>query len=117
VLRRPDVAAYLSAIRQAAAAETALSLAEIKSFCARVVRTPITKLDPDSDHDADLIKSYSVNEGEMGSSRRLEKHDPFKAIDIHLKITGEDSGTNALRDLAAAVASLGSASPIPDDQL
>jgi hypothetical protein len=90
--KKPDVAAYIHAIQEKAADASTLSLEEILRFCARVVRTPITKLDPRNEEgpDNDLIKSYTLTEGEMSSSFRLEKHDPFTAIQTHLKMVGID---------------------------
>lgn len=115
--RRHDVVRYIRAMQSQMAEATLLSIREILEFCARIVRTPITKLDPNNEQNADLIKSYSVNETEMGRSIRLEKHDPFKAIEIHLKLTNEDPETNALKDLAAAIGALGAKSPIPPDKM
>jgi phage terminase small subunit len=108
LLKHPHVIAYLNAIRQAQAEKARLSVAEILAFCARVVRTGIGDLDASAGSDTgDLIKSYSSNEGELGSSMKMEKHDPFKAIETHLKLSGEDPATNALQELATALGSLG----------
>jgi phage terminase small subunit len=108
LLKRPDVIAYMTAIRQAAADESVLTISEILKFCARVVRTGIGDLDPSAESPTgDLIKSHSSNEGEMGSSYKVEKHCPFKAIDTHLKLTGNNPEADAIKELAAAIGSLG----------
>jgi len=117
VMRRADVAAYIAAVRQAAATEACLTVREIREFCARVVRTPITALDPNEAQDADLIKSYAVSESELGSNRRLEKHDPFKAIEIDIKLTHEEPAAAATQEPAAAIASLSARSPLPTGKL
>lgn len=117
LMKRPDVTAYLAAIRGQAAGDTILSVNEILRFCARVVRTGIGDLDPsEGSPTADLIKNHSETESETGGSRRIEKLCPFKAIDTHLKLTGEDPHQNALKDIAAAIGSLGG-HPLPTDRL
>ena len=117
--KRPDVAAYMQAVQSKAADESTLSLNEIMRYCARVVRTPITKLDPRNPNDpnADLIKTYTINEGEATSSIRVEKHDPFKAIDTHLKLTGNDPEAELNKTLAECLASLGHYSPDSEDKM
>jgi phage terminase small subunit len=116
--KRSDVEAYIHAIQTTAADDTALSVQEILQYCARVVRTPITKLDPrDPDEkNADLIKSFTINDTETGSSFRLEKHDPFKAIDTHLKLTGFDPEANVMNELANVLANL-KHTPLPEDRM
>jgi phage terminase small subunit len=117
--KRPDVAAYLKAVQAQAATDATLSLNEIMTFCARTVRTPITKLDPRNPEDTngDLIKSYSINDGEAASCVRVEKHDPFRAIETHLKLSGQDSESNAVAELAKAIAALGPYDPLLDDKM
>ncbi len=117
--KRPDLQAYIRAVQAAAAHEATLSLHEILRFCARVVRTPIARLDPrnPADPNGDLIKSFASNDGELSSSFRLEKHDPFKAIDTHLKLSGHDPEADAMRQLAAALAALGHGQPMPEDRM
>lgn len=116
--KRPDVEAYIRAIQTTAADDTALSVKEILHYCARVVRTPITKLDPrdPEDKNADLIKSFTINETESGSSFRLDKHCPFKAIDTHMKLSGDDQEANMMAGLAHALANL-KHTPLPDDRM
>lgn len=117
IMKRPDVVAYLAAIRQEQAAAAHLSITEILTFCARVVRTGIGDLDPTAGSaTGDLIKSYAATEGELASSSRIEKLCPFRAIDTHLKLSGEDPQTNALKDLAAAIGSLGG-EVLPSDRM
>lgn len=116
--KRPDVAAYIHAVQARAANESTLSVNEILQYCARVVRTPITKLDPrnPADPNSDLIKTYTINDGETSSSVRVEKHDPFKAIDTHLKLTGNDAEANYMNSLAQALANLPN-SDMPSDRM
>ena len=113
--QHPQIAAYLEAAQRRASDEACLTLREIRHFLARIVRTPITKLDPTDKANADLIKTYSLTERGTSSSRRLEKLDPLKAIEMDLKLSGNDPGTNTVRQLAEALAALGSDSPIPDE--
>jgi hypothetical protein len=108
---------YMDAIRQASAVSTVLSVIEKREFFARIVRTPITKLSPDEDKNADLIKSFARNESEMGSSLRLEKLDPLKAIELDNKLSGDDPEANSLRDLADAIGRLAPASGLPTGKM
>jgi len=66
---------------------------------------------------SDLIKKYTVNESENSSNRSLEKLDPLKAIEIDNKLSGDDAESNSISELAAAIASLGGASPLPQDKM
>lgn len=117
--KRPDVATYIHAIQSKAADESTLSVNEIMRFCARVVRTPITKLDPrkPDDPNSDLIKTYTINDGETSSSIRVEKMDPFKAIDTHLKLSGDDAEENYYKEFARAMANLPNSGALPDDKM
>jgi len=115
--QNPQIAAYLEAAQKRAADEACLTLREIRHFLARIVRTPITKLDPTDKANADLIKTYSLTERGTSSSRRLEKLDPLKAIEMDLKLSGNDPGTNTIKQLAEALAALGSHDPIPTETL
>lgn len=115
--RRADVQAYIRAIQQAAANETVLSVLEKRRFLARIVRTPLCKLDPERETDGDLIKSHSSSSSKTSSSTRIEKLDPLKAIEIDNKLSGDDAEANALTQLAAAIDALASASPVPTDRM
>ena len=115
-IRRRDVAAYIAAVRQRSAAASVLSVQEKREFLARIVRTPITKLDIDTHTDADLIKSFARNETETGNSTRLEKLDALKAIELDNRIAGDDASAAAMTSLAAALAGLAH-SPIPTDRM
>lgn len=116
IWKRADVQAYVASIRQTAADGAVLTMREKREFLARIVRSGIHQLDP-SGNNADLIAEHSTHESEMGSSFRIKKLDPLKAIEIDNKLTGEDSETLALKEIADALASLGSSSPIPTDKL
>jgi phage terminase small subunit len=117
--KRANVDAYIRAIQTTAADETTLSVQEILQYCARVVRTPITKLDPRDPEgkNADLIKSFTINDTETGSSFRLEKHDPYKAIDIHLKLSGHDPEAQANNEFSHFLANLTNKPSLPDDKM
>jgi len=118
--KRADVEAYIRAIQSKAADDSTLSVNEILRYCARVVRTPITKLDPRNpeDENGDLIKSYSINETETGSSFRIEKQDPFKAIDTHLTLSGHNPEADAMAGLVSALTLLSSKSTtLPTDRM
>jgi len=115
--KRKDIRDYMQAIKEQAADATCLSVLEIRQFCARIVRTPITKLDVEKEADSDLIKSYSKTETELSNSIRLEKLDPLKAIEIDMKLSGDDPETNAQSQLAAAIASLAPASALPEGKM
>lgn len=124
--KRRDVAAYITAIQQRAASDSIMNLVEILEFCARVKRVPITKLRPDdpNDENSDLIKKYKIRrsvDSETESEVELvevEKLDPFKAIDTHLKLSGDDPEANALAALAEELCALGRGNdPLPKDRL
>lgn len=122
-LARTDVARFL-AEAQAEAQRRALdasvlTLLEKRQFLAQIVRTPITSLDP---HDPSkpenvLIKSFAINESEMGSSTRLEKLDPLRAIALDNDLAGDGSTTNTLRDLTEALQSLAPPSTLPTGKI
>jgi hypothetical protein len=113
-----EVDAYIRAVQKEAADADVMDVREKRVFLARIVRTPITSLDPDKEEDADLIKSYSETTGEMSSSKRLEKLDPLKAIELDNKLAGVgDPEADAVQSLAEAIASLAPTSPIPTDRM
>jgi hypothetical protein len=116
--RRPDVQAYLEAVRQASAQGTVLELMEKRRFFARVVRVPVTAIDPDDpdDPNRDLLKKvrrrFTQKEGPDGEpvqycTEELEKYDALKAIAEDNKLSGDDPEANALADLASALSKLG----------
>lgn len=105
--KHPEVAAYLKACRQQAANQAALTLAEKRAFLARIVRVPITAIDPDKQANADLIKRYTTHDTAVGTTTSIEKHDPLKAIEIDNKLSGEDPTTASLQAVAEALGRLG----------
>jgi hypothetical protein len=111
--KRPEVAAYIDAVQRRAADESTLTLLEIRRFLARIVRTPLTELDADGGRDADLIKTVA----RTSSTTRLEKLDPLKAIEIDLKISGQDPETSLLKQMARALETLPTHGPLPENQL
>ncbi|MBX3740191.1 MAG: hypothetical protein KF712_04325 [Akkermansiaceae bacterium] len=111
--KQPEVAAYIDAVQARAADESTLTLLEIRRFLARIVRTPLTALDPEGGRDADLIKTVA----RTSASTRLEKLDPLKAIEIDLKLSGQDPETSLLKQMARALETLPQHGPLPEDQL
>lgn len=111
--KRPDIDRYMHAIQTRAADDSMLTHAEIRRFLARIVRTPLTALNPEEGRNADLIKTLA----KTSSSTRLEKLDPLKAIELDLKLSGQDPETNLTRQLARALEGIPLPGPIPDDRL
>lgn len=117
--KRADVKAYMQAVQLEARDSSVLTVLEKRRFLARVVRTPINEgMDPREleQKNLDLVKSYSTSETETGTTFRLERLDPLKAIEIDNKLSGDDTGITALKDLADALHSI-AGGPIPTDKL
>lgn len=117
---RSDVSAYIKAVQAKVARERAvLNHLEIRTFLARIVRTPLPRLNPENptDENGDLIKSYHLSETEASCTRRIEKLDPLKAIEIDLKLTGDDPEAGAISQLAEALAALGTRNSLPTGTL
>jgi hypothetical protein len=115
VWKRADVQAYVTAIRAQAAEGAVLTMREKREFLARVVRVGISALEPGGPND-DLIAEHSTHESEMGSSVKIKRLDPLKAIETDNKLSGEDSESLALQEIAAALSSL-APSVIPQDRM
>jgi hypothetical protein len=98
--------------------DSLLTVQGIRRFLARIVRTPLPVLAPDNreDKNGDLIRSYTLNETEAHTSRRIEKHCPLKAIGLDMKLSGADPEVSALQSLAEAITALGEG-PIPSDSM
>lgn len=111
--KQPDVARYIRGVQKRAADESTLTLTEIRRFLARIVRTPLTALDPESLRDADLIKAIS----RTSATTRLEKLDPLKAIEIDLKLSGQDPETSVLKQISRALEGIPAPEPVPQDRL
>lgn len=123
--KRPDVAAYMEAVRQAAAGDSVLTVEEKRKFLARIVRVPLIRIDPANpdDPNADLIKKAKrkVSEGneqepEAWIYDEVEKYDALRAIDEDNKLAGEDPASKAISELATALSSLGGPA-LPDDRM
>ena len=119
IKRRQDYKDYVAWLRTQSSTDTTLSMQEKREFFARIVRTPLAALKPDEPNDpnGDLIKSYSYNETETGTSSRIEKLDPLKAIEIDNTLSHDDPEANFYHELNNALASLSSAGPLPKDKL
>jgi len=105
LLKRPDVIAYMTAVRAAAADDTTLSLLEKRRFLARIVRTPLLSIDPNHPNhkDGDLLLKYKNTTTELGGTEEIVKHCPLKAIEIDNKLSGDDPETNSLQAIAEAL--------------
>lgn len=106
LLKNVDIDRYLTAVRRHAAEGAVLSLRDKREFLARIVMTPLRKIDPDG-KDGDLIKKYKVITTEAGETEEIEKLDPLKAIELDNKLSGDDPESNAIESLADALAGLG----------
>jgi phage terminase small subunit len=117
--KRADIDAYITSLQRAAADASTLSLLEKRRFLARVVRTPLAKLDPeDPDHaHGDLVKSFALNESENSTSRRIEKLDPLKAIELDNKLDASSPENEQAAALTEAILSLGSGNALPGGKL
>lgn len=117
--KRPDIDAYITSLQRAAADETTLSLLEKRRFLARVVRIPLAKLDAeDPEHmHGDLVKSFALNESEKSTSRRIEKLDPLKAIELDNKLDASSPENEQAAALTEAILSLGSGNALPIGKL
>jgi phage terminase small subunit len=123
--KRPDVQAYIEAVRQRAATGSVMSVEEKRQFLARIVRVPLILIDPTNpgDPNADLIKKTKrkVIEGNEQNPEawvydELEKYDALRAIDEDNKLAGEDPASKAISELASALSSLGGPA-LPDDRM
>jgi hypothetical protein len=119
IKRRADYKAYLEWIRAHSTTDATLSAQEKREFFARIVRTPVAKLDPlnPEDTNGDLIKAYTHNESETGTNLRVEKLDPLKAIELDNQLSGDDPESDFFRSLNDALAELSTPSPLPEDTL
>jgi phage terminase small subunit len=115
--KRKDVTSYIQAIQAKTAGESVLSLQEKREFLARIVRTPLSKIDGECHETSDLIKSHASSESELSSSNRIEKLDPLKAIEVDTKLAGDDPAANALADIAKSLGMLGASTPLPTDSM
>jgi phage terminase small subunit len=116
LLKSVDVATYLQAVRQRAAEGTVLSVLDKREFFARVVRTPLLKIDPHG-KDGDLIVKYKNTVTDDGGTVEIVKYDALKAIEQDNKLSGDDPESTALAGLAEALAGLGSGGGQVDDRM
>lgn len=116
LLKSPDVTRYLAHIQQAAEDATVLSLIEKRKFLAKIVRTPLSKLDPTDEDTSLIIKKSTTTDSDTHSTTTIEKLCPLKAIEIDNKLAGDDSESTSLKEIADALRSI--ASPvIPEDKM
>lgn len=115
LLKDVDISTYLDAMRQRAAKGKVLTLQAKREFLARIVQTPLMKIDPRGP-DGDLILKYKNTVTEIGGTEEIVKLDPLKAIELDNKLSGDDAESGAMNGLAAALASLPRASgPVADE--
>lgn len=125
---RDDVKAYMLAIRLATAGDSVLSVKEKREFFARIVRTPLTKINPEDSDDpnADLVKKVKRKTRDEGTKddpetwlyEEYEKYDSLRAIAEDNKLSGDDPEANAMAALATAIANLGTAGgTLPNDKM
>lgn len=99
------IAAKVQSIREKAAIEseaaTVLSLQEKRQFLARIVRTPVTLLDPDDKSTHDLIKKVSIKvigSGEnLDTTTEVEGYDKIKAIVEDTNLAGDGAESDTMR--------------------
>lgn len=103
VLRRPDVKAYMAGIRRIAVSEKVLSIIEKREFLARVVRCQ-PHLEPD---DSDLWQEIRIEETETATRITRKLPGKCECIKLDNELDGSDPATNALDQLATALARLG----------
>lgn len=123
MLKSANVAAYVSAVRAEvgakAAADAVLGLEEKRKFLARIVRTPLARINPEDPEDpnADLVESYRRADTETGSTVAFKKFSALSAIEADNKLCGDGQpDAAAVVDLAKAIATL--AGPVlPTDRM
>jgi hypothetical protein len=127
LIRRADVMAYMDAARRRATTDAVLSLAEKRGFLARVLRVPLTVIDPHdpADPNRDLVRKVKrrfLAKRERGETveyivEDMEKLDPLKAIELDNKLAGTDNkgAEDSVRKLAEILAGLGNGSTLPEE--
>lgn len=113
LLKNADITAYLHAMRQQGAKAKVLTLQAKREYLFRLVTTPLMSIDPRGP-DGDLIAKYKNTITESGGSEEISKYDALKAIDLDNRLSGDDSESNALGSLAAALAGLAGGGVVED---
>lgn len=116
LLKNADISAYIHAMQQASTTAKVLTLQQKREFLARVVLTPLLKIDPHG-ADGDLIMKYRNTVTEDGGVVEIVKVDPLKAIEMDNKLSGDDPESAAMGGLADALASLGGAAATTEDRM
>lgn len=81
--QEPEVVAYMEAVRRAAAMDKGcLSLAEVRGFLARIVRTPVGEIDPVMGGNMDLVKRVVRSGTGKRMRTRVVKLDALKAVEM-----------------------------------
>lgn len=102
ILKRPDVVAYETAMRRAAQSEAHLTLEEKRNFLARVVRCRIDQ----EPNDSDLWQEIRDHETETSITRHRKLPSKTDCIKLDNELAGDDPATNAIDQLAQALAKL-----------
>ena len=127
LMHRPDVAAYIDAVRKQSATGAVLTLTEKREFLARVIRTPITTIDPHDPRDPnrDLVRKVkrrflAKKEGDERVEyivEDMEKLDPLKAIELDNKLSGNDPETNTMKQLSEILAGIAAGTTLPGERM
>lgn len=90
--QNPDIQKRVKWIQSQAATETVLNIREKREFLARVVRTPLSEVDADSD----LCQEHTETTTATGGSTKYRMCDKLAAIklDNDLEGTGAEAGAN-----------------------
>ena len=119
ILRRKDVKTYVAAVQMKAAEKSVATVAYKRELLFKIMDTPLLAIDPDDKAltHGRLIKKFKRVTSEFGETYEIEKHCPLKAMEIDNKLSGDDPETNALADLAQAIAALAPSTVLPTGKL
>ena len=127
VLERPDVTAYIDAMRKQSSTGAVLTLTEKREFLARVIRTPLTTINPHDPRDPnrDLVRKVkrrflAKKEGDERVEyivEDMEKLDPLKAIELDNKLSGNDPETNTMKQLSEILAGIAAGTTLPGERM
>ena len=111
---KPQIAAKVQELRErakeASEAAAVLTLVEKRTFLARVLRTPVTHLDPSDKSTHDLIKKVSrkmLGTGENAEEvMEIEGYDKIKAITEDTALAGDGAESDTMRALDRLLGSI-----------
>jgi hypothetical protein len=119
VLNRADVKRYIAAIQAAAAVVSVATVAYKRALLFEIMDVPIMRIDPDCSKETHgrLIKKFKRVTNDIGETWEIEKLCPLKAMEIDNKLAGDDQETNALTEIAKALAALAPATTLPTSKM